>query len=302
MQQTDRNLNTSFYDANGGGDPLQYQHLFQSPFLLFKTEWQKFNQNLNQPVPTDEFLYWLIGFTEGDGCFLVNNRKELSFILVQGTLNMEILQSIRNTLNMGQIIKQGPRVYRYIIQKKEYIRQIILLFNGNIILPSRKIQFNKFLNAFNSNITQSGGGIPISYITTSNQITLENPWLLGFTEAEGCFTISFLNNSLAFRTRYIISQKGDINVPILSQLILLFNGGLIEAHSKKDNYSYIMSGITNVEKLDIYFDKYEFQGIKGQSYIAFKELNKRIKNKDHMDLEKRKELVLLSHNINKKLK
>lgn len=35
---------------------------------------------------------------------------------------MEILQSIRNTLNMGQIIKQGPRVYRYIIQKKEYIR------------------------------------------------------------------------------------------------------------------------------------------------------------------------------------
>jgi hypothetical protein len=61
-----------------------------------------------------------------------------------------------------------------------------------------------------------------------------------------------------------------------------------------------MSGITNVENLYIYFDKYEFKGIKGQSYIAFKELNKRIKNQDHLDLEKRKELVLLSHNINKK--
>ncbi len=28
MLLTDRNYNTSFYDPNGGGDPLQYQHLF----------------------------------------------------------------------------------------------------------------------------------------------------------------------------------------------------------------------------------------------------------------------------------
>lgn len=28
MLQTDRNINTSFYDPNGGGDPILYQHLF----------------------------------------------------------------------------------------------------------------------------------------------------------------------------------------------------------------------------------------------------------------------------------
>ena len=34
-----------------------------------------------------------------------------------------------------------------------------------------------------------------------------------------------------------------------------------------------MSGITNVENLYTYFDKYKFKGIKGQNSIAFKEKN-----------------------------
>lgn len=211
MLLLDRNVNTSFYDPNGGGDPILYQHLFLTQFLIFKKEWQKIFPNFN--LPESNFLYWLIGFTEGDGCFLVNNRRELSFILTQGSLNVNLLYLIQKNLNMGNVIKQGPRVFRLVINKKEHIRLIILLFNGNIILPSRKTQFNQFLIAYNQK------NIPIDYIINNSIISLDNPWLLGFTEAEGCFTISLLNNSLAYRTRFILSQKGDINVPILSSLI-----------------------------------------------------------------------------------
>ena len=289
MLLLDRNVNTSFYDPNGGGDPILYQHLFLGLFSIFQNEWHKDSNPLSH-----SFLYWFIGFSEGQGCFLVNKRQELSFILTQGEQNVHLLYYILDTLKKGQVIKQGPRVSRVLIQKREHIRLIILLFNGNLILPTRKIQFNKFLLAFNN--------VPIEYSTKSNSISLSNEWLLGFTEAEGCFTISLLTNSLAYRTRYILSLKGDINVPILSELILLFQTGKIEAHSKKDNFSYIVSGLDNVKLIYHYFDQFNFQGIKQESYLAFKNQNNRIENKEHLDINKRSELIYKSHNINRKIK
>ena len=54
MLLTDRNFNTSFYDPNGGGDPILYQHLFLSfKFIAFKTQF-----NLKYPkslTPSDSF-------------------------------------------------------------------------------------------------------------------------------------------------------------------------------------------------------------------------------------------------------
>ena len=198
---------------------------------------------------------------------------------------------------MGNVIKQGPRVYRFIVNRREDINLLILLFNGNIILPTRKVQFNKFLIAFNDHKKTSN---PIPYITSSNLPSLDNQWILGFTEAEGSFNTSLLSNSYAFRTRFLLSQKGDINLPILSNLILLFNTGKIEGNSKKDNYSFIISGLSNVTKIYNYFDKNlsNFIGIKKYSYLAFKDLNSKLEQGLHLDLNMRNELVTLSHNIN----
>nr|AKZ21147.1 LAGLIDADG homing endonuclease [Prasiola crispa] len=292
MLLTDRNFNTTFFDPAGGGDPVLFQHLFSSiPFISFKNKFKVLFPDT--VLPSDEFLYWFIGFTEGDGHFGINNRYELSFIITQGQCNKEILFQIQKNLNMGNILKQGPRVYRLIIHKKVYIELIIFLFNGNIILPSKKVQFNKFLSVYNKKPFSQ----VIPYVSSTLRIDLDNTWFLGFTEAEGCFSISFLSDSTAFKVRFLVSQKGDINLPILSGLPLLFQAGNIEGHSQKDNYSYIVSGLKNIDKIFWYFDKYEFNGIKRTCYTLFKELIIRILNKEHLT-EKRKHLIHLSHNVN----
>ena len=47
---------------------------------------------------------------------------------------------IKETLGLGNIIKQYTTTHRYVVQdKKGRVSLIVSFFNGNLILPSRKI-------------------------------------------------------------------------------------------------------------------------------------------------------------------
>ncbi len=56
---------------------------------------------------------------------------------------------IKETLGFGNVIKQNTTKYRYVVQDKKGLELIVSLFNGNLILPSRKIGFLTFLRAYN---------------------------------------------------------------------------------------------------------------------------------------------------------
>ena len=321
MLLTDRNFNTSFYDPAGGGDPILYQHLFLNPytaalnalplvnirpdfnFFSFKKNYQILYPK--NKIPSNEFLTWLIGFTEGDGSFVISKtRNNLAFVISQSTEDIEILNYILKELGFGKINKQGQRVSRYIVQDISNLYLIILLFNGNIILPSRKKNFKDFLENFNNKIltgkikTSTIDKNPINYQVSEIYPSLTNSWLSGFTDAEGCFTVSFLKNSNAFRLRYILSQKGDINLPILSKFILLFNAGVLEAHSVKSNYSYILSGVKNCNNVYDYFYNFPLKSKKALSLELWKEIHMAITQKEHLHLEKRQILIEKATKVN----
>lgn len=268
-------------------------------FEAFKVKLENYylSNNIKKEIPSDLFLYWLIGFGEGDGSFIINKRNELSFILIQGAANKILLDKVHEILFLGHIIKQSSRVYRLIIQKKAEVKLIILLFNGNIVLPSRKIQFSKFISKYNEKNNENE---KINYINDNNYPSNETAWLLGFAEAEGCFTVSLLKNSKAYRTRFILSQKGDINLPILSKLILIFQVGYIEGHHVKDNYSFVISSLKNIKNIYSYFDKYldNFMGIKKDSYLKFKKLNQMFIEGKHLNNNDRVFMMKLASDIN----
>lgn len=208
---------------------------------------------------------------------------------------------IYDTLKFGRVIKQGKFTYRFIVEQKLLIELIILIFNRNMLLPSRINRFKKFLEVYNKKAIK--GKIillPIEFIKPENEPSLNNAWLSGFTDAEGCFTVS-IKNTTGFAIRFILSQKHEENLTFFSKLILLFNTGIIENHYHHDNYSYVVSGLKNCSKLleSNYFENFNLKTNKNNSYLLWKNLYLKLLRKDHLNSNLRVELLKESKLINK---
>lgn len=274
-------------------------------FSLFYTKYKSLYGD--RALPSKEFLTWFIGFTEGDGSFIVNKRGDLAFIITQSTSDIQVLTFIKDTLGFGKVINQSATTSRYVCQAKLDIELIIYLFNGNLILPSRQESFQKYVDGFNIWASKGSSSAlklnKVNFIPSTILPDTTNSWLAGFTDAEGCFSVSILSNSSAFRFRYMIAQKGKINMPILNHLAVLFEGGRVEPHFVKDVYDYRINGLKACSNVFPYFDTFSLYSKKAVSYALWRQLHTRLLNKDHLDPELRiilKEKASMINKTNKK--
>ena len=241
MVLTDRNFNTSFFETAGGGDPILFQHLFLkklgfiSLFILFiiSIHTYSINSNSRPPAPSDyesfqfssfyskfkenypnlnqpdsKFLEWFLGFSEGEGSFIVAKRGDLSFVVTQSSLDLDILNYIRDNLGFGKVIQQSIKqnTHRFIVQDIKNIHLICLLFNGNMVFPTRNARFLTFLSSFNERLIRKNLKT-ITPLDTCVLPSLQDGWLSGITDGEGSFTCSLLSNSTAFRFIFILIQQ-----------------------------------------------------------------------------------------------
>ncbi|KAH7917014.1 COX1-domain-containing protein [Leucogyrophana mollusca] len=284
MLLTDRNFNTSFYDPAGGGDPVLYQHLFlrnnlfndlscyllaanttvinlsnsnNNKYFEFDSFYLKYSDlHPERSIPSKSFLEWFIGFTEGDGSFSINKRGHVQFVITQSTSDVQVLYYIMNNLGFGKVIQQSKsnQTHRFIVQDSKNLLLICLLFNGNIVLPVRNAKFQIFLANFNSMSLRMKTDV-IQPITSTILPNLNDSWLLGFTDSEGCFSLSLLKNSKAYRLRFLISQKWEANKVILDHICSLFGVGVVTSHSVPENWIYIVNGVKNTNSILPYFDE-----------------------------------------------
>ena len=62
-------------------------------YTLFYSKYKAYFPN--KILPSEYFLTWLIGFTEGEGSFIVNNRGDFFFVVVQSTDDVRVLHYIQ---------------------------------------------------------------------------------------------------------------------------------------------------------------------------------------------------------------
>ena len=290
------------YDVNffnfWNGSKIKFSS-FKSNDFNFSLFYEKYKlYTPNSILPSNKFLAWFIGFTEGEGSFVVNNRGDLAFIIIQSTSDIKVLYFIQETLAFGKVIPQSIKTSRYVTQSKKEIEILISLSNGNLVLPTKQKKLQVFIKGFNNWVIK--GRIRLEPVIPENNFilpSLDNSWLAGFTDGEGYFTCSIMNKGFSFN--FNITQKGEINKVILEKLCLLFKGGKVSNHLVEDVYEYRINGIKYCSNIFPYFDKYSLYTKKYMSYILWKDIHKDFINKYHLDPLKRLEMIEKARMINK---
>jgi hypothetical protein len=194
---------------------------------LFKLNFEYyFNEKFKED---NNWLSWFVGFLEGDGAILENKGRSY-FVLTQK--DDTVLHEIYERLKIGKVKhfydNKGNRKYsRFIVSDNKGIFLLYLLLNGNLVLQSRVNQLTKW-NIALSNASKFNYSLFYTkklpeLIQNLKQPKLNNSWLSGFTDAEGCFSIKVNNNKKAIYIQllYILDQKNE--EVVLNKIALLFN-------------------------------------------------------------------------------
>ena len=252
---------------------------------------------------SDNWLTWFIGFVEGDGAIQTfGDNKRVRFVITQKESN--ILYHIHKTLGIG-VVKHFPQgtsgkkndFYRLIVDNPSQILLLAFLFNGNLALTHRIQQLSLWVKVLNKKFGEN----TIVLINKAVYITLQDAWLSGFTDAEGCFNISVTSNTRyvlghVIKIRFILDQKDEVILNIIKDLL---GFGKVTLRSKtKDVYRYTATGFKSMNDIISYFNLFPLLTKKAISYNKWSTIHNIISNKLHLTEEGLSQVRVIQKQIN----
>ena len=179
---------------------------------------------------------------------------------------------------MREFKNKSGSFYRYMVKDIKHLTILCLLFNGNLVFANRIAQLAKWIEYLNDPKRKTPSMYtPINPLTAPCLPTLDDAWLAGFTDAEGCFNI-YLAKSKVARLRFILDQKdGQIQLGWIRDL---FGFGNVRARSSTI-YRFVVSDIKGQVYVCDYFRKFPLKTKKQTSFKLWLEACQLISNKQH---------------------
>ena len=260
--------------------------------------------NVKDPKSNFNFEKWLVGFTDGDGSFIIyktRNTYSLAFKISQHKYNKRILYYIKKNIGVGSVNEEkNTNMAQYSVYSREKLKKYIIpIFDTYPLLTRKYFNYKKFKEAFNilDNINLSfkeKNELIEKLIILKPDINYINPiwsklinkdnikeiiskeWLIGFIEAEGSFYIS--KNISNYTHHFNICQQSDKYLLDAIKIILRIKANVY--YYKKDKCYYLETKNKNSIKYIIYFVDGFLKGVKSLEFKLWKRaFNNKYNNK-----------------------
>ena len=230
-----------------------------------KLYFEKFNTTLDP-----NWLGWFVGFTEGDGWIGINENIPV-FVLTQK--ESKILYEIRDILNFGYV-KDFGKFSRFIVRDRSNVFLLFQLFNGNLHTKHKIGQLEELGKLFKDQNKYN----PLEVITEPVKLSLNNSWLSGFVDAEGCFNVYVYKNIKSLSLRFIVDQQEGLS--IFNELRFILGTGSIYAR-KNNNYRFAVTKLDKLALVVEYFNVYILRTKKQLAFEKWKAVYYCVLNKKH---------------------
>ena len=193
---------------------------------------------------------------------------------------------------MRKIDEKGTIFYRYVVEDFTGVLLLALIFNGNLAIPKRVIQLDKWLSEINLKLSTKGSRIyglcsTIVHSTCLFKPSLKNAWLSEFTDAEGCFNVTITkreNTVTGYRVklRYVLDQKYALDE--LTYISTLFGHGKVIVRST-NMYRYCCDSFIGLGTVCSYFESFPLKTKKSNSFVNWLKVYKMVLKKEHLTVE-----------------
>ena len=201
-------------------------------------------------------------------------------------------------LEFGDVVyDKGALAYRFIIRDQACLLKLVSLFNGNLHLDHRIEQLANWINVLQNK------SIVINFNSNRNNFSLNDAWLSGFTDAEGCFNILIIQrkaNKVGYRTklRFIIDQNDKLVLNYISQLFK--TGYVYNRKNPKNAYRYILETQSKLSIILTYFEHFPLKTIKKEAFFKWSNIYLMMLNKEHLNKEGFEKIRNLAKLVNAK--
>ena len=211
---------------------------------------------------------YLVGLYEGDGYFSISKKgKYLTYELglEMSIKDAQLIYKIKNLLGVGVISfrkrDQIQMIALKIRNKDHLIKFILPIFDEYAMLSNKQYDYLRFRNALVSNIIYyddlnkyTRNNISLNSIESIISKSYFSAWLVGFIEAEGCFSTYKLkeNNDYLVASFDISQTNGDIIIRAIHKYLSFTTKIYLD---KTNNSKLKVSSVRSIENVIKFLDK-----------------------------------------------